>query len=270
VAEDKAQENRLRRLATQRGFRLRRCGTADRSWDACFQLVDAGTDAQLAQPEYEGTLNQIESYLKRHTGSYPRVKKGGQSTPNNMEYPMPIGTKKAKMDAIAMLKTDHRRVEALFEAYEKARAERKARIAKEICQELSIHTTLEEEVFYPALQGKIDEEDMLDEAYVEHDGAKMLIAELMDGSPKDGFYDAKIKVLCEQIKHHVREEERRGDGIFVQAARADVDMEKLGNRMQTRKYQLLQEINTRGLPRPTTRAMRGSRVIKGAPVEAVE
>ena len=81
---------------------------------------------------------------------------------------------------------------------------------------------------------------MLDEAHVEHDGAKVLIAELMDGSSKDEFYDAKVKVLSEQIKHHVREEERRGDGIFAQARETDVDMDDLGARMMARKQELLQ------------------------------
>lgn len=181
---------------------------------------------------------------------------------------MALKKKNSKMDAIAMLKADHRKVDALFEAYEKDKGARKAAIAKEICQELIVHATLEEELFYPALQGKIEEEDMLDEAHVEHDGAKVLIAELMDGSPEEDFYDAKVKVLSEQIKHHVREEERRGDGIFAQAGKTDVDMEELGDRMQERKLVLLQEIKTGGLPRPTTRAMRGAKLNKGERVAA--
>ena len=109
---------------------------------------------------------------------------------------------------------------------------------------------------------------MLDEAHVEHDGAKVLIAELMDGTPEEEFYDAKVKVLSEQIKHHVREEERRGDGIFAQAVKTDVDMDELVDRMQERKLDLLQEIKTRGLPRPTTRAMRGAKLNKGERVGA--
>jgi len=131
-----------------------------------------------------------------------------------------------------------------------------------------VHSTLEEELFYPALQGKIEEKDMLDEAHVEHDGAKVLIAELMDNAPDEEFYDAKVKVLSEQIKHHVREEEKRGDGIFAQAGKTDVDMDELGDTMQERKLDLLQEIKTRGLPRPTTRAMRGAKLNKGERVGA--
>ena len=181
---------------------------------------------------------------------------------------MPMKKKNAKMDAISMLKNDHRKVEALFEAYEKGKGERKAKIAKEICQELIVHSTIEEELFYPALEGKIEEEDMLDEAHVEHDGAKVLIAELMDGTPEDEFYDAKVKVLSEQIKHHVREEEKRGEGIFAQAVKTDVDMEELGDRMLGRKMDLLQEIKAKGLPRPITRAMHGAKLVQGERISA--
>ena len=166
-------------------------------------------------------------------------------------------------DAIAMLKADHRKVEQLFESYESAKGDRKDRIAKEICQELIVHSTIEEELFYPALQGKIEEEEMLDEAHVEHDGAKVLIAELMDGSSKDEFYDAKVKVLSEQIKHHVREEEKRGDGIFAQARETDLDMDELGAQLMARKQELLQQISARGLPRPITRAMHGAKLEHG-------
>src|SRR5262249_25589987 len=126
-------------------------------------------------------------------------------------------------DAIALLKADHRAVEALFAQYEKARGQaQKATLAEKICLELSVHTTIEEEIFYPACRGEI-EDDVMDEAYVEHDGAKLLIAELMAGSPDEAFYDAKVKVLSEMIKHHVKEEEQR-DGMFAQAKKADVDL----------------------------------------------
>jgi len=171
-------------------------------------------------------------------------------------------------NAISMLKADHRKVEELFESYERAKGDRKDKIAKEICQELIVHSTIEEELFYPSLQGKIEEEEMLDEAHVEHDGAKVLIAELMDGSSKDEFYDAKVKVLSEQIKHHVREEEKRGDGIFAQARETDVDLDELGARMMARKQELLQQIKARGLPRPITRAMHGAKLEHGERVAA--
>src|SRR5262245_56743691 len=110
---------------------------------------------------------------------------------------------------INLLKGDHRAVEALFEQYQKESAEqKKAALAQEICKQLIIHTMLEEEIFYPACREHIDS-DPLDEAQVEHDGAKVLINELLSGSPKDQFYDAKVKVLAEEIRHHVQEEEKR-------------------------------------------------------------
>src|ERR1043166_5723283 len=118
-----------------------------------------------------------------------------------------------KMDAISLLKGDHRKVEELFETYEKARdAARKQKLVKQICMELSIHTTIEEEIFYPACTGQVEDKNLVEEAYVEHDGAKVLIAELMSGDPENEFFDAKVSVLSEMIKHHVKEEEKRSEG----------------------------------------------------------
>jgi hemerythrin superfamily protein len=109
------------------------------------------------------------------------------------------------MDAIALLKADHRKVEELFEKFESARGEAtKQKLAQQICMELSIHARIEEEIFYPACTGQIEDTELLDEAYVEHDGAKVLIAEIVASEPSDQFYDAKVKVLSEQIKHHVK------------------------------------------------------------------
>ena len=122
-----------------------------------------------------------------------------------------------KMDAIALLKDDHRKVEGLFAEFEKASGDgRKQKLAQQICLELSVHATIEEEIFYPACEGKV-EEDLLKESYVEHDGAKMLIGEILAGEPSDEFYDAKVTVLQEQIEHHVGEEEQRLEGLFSQA-----------------------------------------------------
>lgn len=164
-------------------------------------------------------------------------------------------------DAIALLKADHRKVEKLFEDFQKARgSSRKAALVQQICTELTVHTMIEEEIFYPACRGKI-EEDTLDEAYVEHDGAKMLIAELMDSAPDEAFYDAKVKVLSEEIKHHVHEEEMRSEGMFAQAREAGLDMDALGEQLRTRKEQLIAQFETTGLPTQRTRSM------KGAPVE---
>ena len=140
-----------------------------------------------------------------------------------------------QQDAIALLKQDHRTVEELFEQFEKASGEgRKQKLAQQICLELSVHAMIEEEIFYPACEGKI-EEDLLKEAYVEHDGAKILIAQIIDGDGQtDDFFDAKVKVLQEQIEHHVEEEEKRLEGMFSQARKAGLDMEALGLKLAER------------------------------------
>jgi len=143
-------------------------------------------------------------------------------------------------DAVALLKADHRKVEDLFTQYDAARdAGQKATLAKQICTELIVHTKLEEELFYAACREKEAEHDDLNEAQVEHDTAKVLIAELMSGRPNDEFRDAKVKVLSEYIKHHVGEEEEPSAGIFAKAQEAGVDMSALGQKIQARKSQLL-------------------------------
>jgi hemerythrin superfamily protein len=143
-----------------------------------------------------------------------------------------------KPDAVALLKADHRKVEELFKAFEKAEgASSKQELAEQICMELKIHTIIEEEVFYPACEGKV-EEDMLKEAYVEHDAAKVLIAQIEEASPDAEFYNAKVKVLSEEIEHHVEEEEKRLEGLFAQARKAGLDMVELGQELAKRKSEL--------------------------------
>ena len=160
------------------------------------------------------------------------------------------------LKAIAMLKADHRKVEGLFKRYEKSKSESvKARLARQICLELSVHTSIEEELFYPAVAGTVDEE-IHDEAYVEHDGAKNLIAELLKGSPEDDFYDAKVTVLSEMIKHHVKEEEQPG-GMFSQARKDHIDFDDLARQMKARKAELLAKMKSDGVPLPVTRSMKG-------------
>ena len=175
-------------------------------------------------------------------------------------------SKSAKLDAIALLKADHRKVEGLFESYEKAKtANVKAKLAHQICMELSVHTTIEEEIFYPGVKGEV-EADKLDEAYVEHDGAKMMIAELMAGSPVDEFYDAKVKVLSEEIKHHVKEEEQR-NGLFAQAKNGDADLRDLGHRLAARKHALIAEYKATCIPTPETRSMVGAKPRVGSTID---
>ena len=174
-----------------------------------------------------------------------------------------------KPDAIAMLKADHRKVEDLFEKFEKAKGSAaKKSLVEEICAELSVHTMIEEEIFYPACTAKI-EEDLLKEAYVEHDGAKVMIAELLASNPGEDFYDAKLKVLSEEIKHHVKEEEHRSDGMFTQARAAGLDMDALAERMAARKEELLADFKANGLPTPKTRSFTGHKLRQGEPVAAV-
>src|SRR5215213_5000464 len=161
---------------------------------------------------------------------------------------------KAK-DAVALLKQDHRTVEDLFAKFEKASGDgRKEKLAKQICLELSVHAKIEEEIFYPACEGKV-EEDLLKEAFVEHDGAKVLIAEIMAGEPSDEFYDAKVKVLQEQIEHHVEEEEKRLEGLFSQARSAGLDMDMLGAELAARKTELTEQFETGGIPKPELKTM---------------
>jgi hemerythrin superfamily protein len=163
------------------------------------------------------------------------------------------------MDATHLLAEDHRKVEGLFEQFEKAGGDgRKEKLARQICTELKVHSMIEEEIFYPALRGKISDDD-LDEAYVEHDGAKLLINEIEAGRPDDEFYDAKVKVLQEQIEHHVEEEEKSRGNLFQQARAADVDLEALGRQMAARKEELMRLAEAEGLPpaQPATMTTEG-------------
>jgi hemerythrin superfamily protein len=156
-------------------------------------------------------------------------------------------------DAIALLKEDHRAVEKLFKEFESARGEgRKQKLAKQICLELTVHTMIEEEIFYPACDGKV-EEDLLKEAYVEHDAAKLLVAEIegADGQ-SDDFFDAKVQVLSEQVEHHIEEEEKE---LFPQVRKADLDLKELGAKLEQRKRELLKEFKASGVPEPELKTM---------------
>jgi hypothetical protein len=128
---------------------------------------------------------------------------------------------------------------------------------------------IEEEIFYPACQGKIEDDDLLEESYVEHDGAKVLIAELLDSEPDAEFYDAKVTVLSEMIKHHVKEEEKRSEGLFAQAKEAGLDTQALGERLLERKQALMEEFQHGAkLPPPHTRSFTGHELVQDHPVNA--
>ena len=165
-------------------------------------------------------------------------------------------TESKPRDAIALLKEDHRKVEELFKAFEEAKGEgRKERLAREICLELSVHTALEEKIFYPACDGKVDEE-LLNESYVEHDAAKVLIAEIDAAmGESDKFFDSKVKVLQEEIEHHVEEEEKPKSGLFAQARDADLDLGALGERLAARRSELRADYEKAGIPKPELTTM---------------
>ncbi|MES2932419.1 MAG: hemerythrin domain-containing protein [Pseudomonadota bacterium] len=142
-------------------------------------------------------------------------------------------------DAITILTGDHEKVKSLFEQYE-ALSDRsiatKKKLATQICTELTKHATAEEEIFYPAVRAaNRDNQDLIDEATVEHASAKDLISQILDMDPGDELFDAKVKVLSEQIDHHVREEE---DEMFPKARQANLDLVTLGQEIEARKAQI--------------------------------
>jgi hemerythrin superfamily protein len=159
-------------------------------------------------------------------------------------------------DAVALLTADHRAVEQLFEQYQGTEEQtEKSQLAHKICVELTVHSMLEEELFYPACRDKGVEHDALDEAQVEHDGVKLFVSDLMSNSERAPFYDAKVKVLGDMVKHHVAEEERAGDGIFAKASAAGVDMSALGQKIGQRKPQLMAEVQSPDFRPPPVRSL---------------
>lgn len=144
-------------------------------------------------------------------------------------------------DAIALLRADHALVEDLFSQFEKARdSARKQTLATRICMELKIHTTIEEEIFYPATREALPKtEDLLDEAKVEHDSAKELIAQIENGEPEDDLWEAKVTVLSEYVKHHVKEEQNE---MFPQVRKSKIDLKALGQQLKDRKEQLMEQM----------------------------
>jgi hemerythrin superfamily protein len=143
------------------------------------------------------------------------------------------------IDAVALLTQQHREVEEMFERFEKMtdRAKvSKKKLADEICNALIMHTTIEEEIFYPATrEASEDTEDMVDEAVVEHASAKDLIAQIMEMDPGDDLYDAKVKVLSELVEHHVEEEEKE---MFPKTKQLKLDMQALGQEMKARQQEI--------------------------------
>jgi hemerythrin superfamily protein len=143
-----------------------------------------------------------------------------------------------RTDAVALLKADHRQVEKWFGQFKSSKsASRKNELASNICTALRTHTTIEEEIFYPAFLKAAKDKPLHHEALVEHAGAKKLIEEIAQSNASDDFFDAKVKVLSEMIKHHVKEEEQP-DGMFAEARKSKMDLEEIGRKLQVRKQQL--------------------------------
>ena len=147
-------------------------------------------------------------------------------------------------DAIALLTADHKTVKGLFKEFEQLTKkddvdEQKAQLVRQICNELTVHAQVEEELFYPAVREAIDDDDLMDEADIEHASAKDLIAQLQDLEPGDDHYDARVTVLGEYVDHHVKEEEGE---MFPKARKADVNTAELGEEIAERKQELKAEL----------------------------
>ena len=139
-------------------------------------------------------------------------------------------------DATALLKADHKLVDGLFKEFEATRSDQKKKeIVNKICKELTIHAQVEEEIFYPAVQKALNDHELVPEAYVEHGSLKVLIAGLKGFEPNGDIYDAKVKVLSEYVKHHVKEEEKE---MFPDVKASRLDTAELGAKIAERKSQL--------------------------------
>ena len=147
-------------------------------------------------------------------------------------------------DAVKLLMADHKEVKGLFAQYHKlidadAGADKRQALAQQICAMLTVHATVEEEIFYPAARTALDDEDMLDEAEVEHASAKELIAQIESMGADDDLYDAKVTVLGEYIDHHVKEEEGE---MFPKCRKSAMDLGALGEELDARKAELTEEM----------------------------
>jgi hemerythrin superfamily protein len=175
------------------------------------------------------------------------------------------GSTDSPRDAIALLKQDHRTVSALFEEFEKADEEEQSAIAQRVCQLLTVHATIEEELLYPAAKQAFEdeeEEDLVNEAEVEHGSAKELIAKIEGMSSGDEHFKATVKVLGEYIKHHVKEEEGQ---LFPQLKKTELDLKELGGQLSERKYALMEQMGIEAEEPPATQRKRASgRSTRGA------
>ncbi len=169
--------------------------------------------------------------------------------------------RKSSQDATQILTADHKKVSKIFADFEKIKdddSERKQALVKMVCDELTVHAQIEEEIFYPAMREALKEkdEDLLDEAEVEHESLKRLIETLRSSDPDDHLYDANVKVLSEYVKHHVKEEQ---DEMFAKARKVKgLDLKQLGEELTARKMQLMDEYGMEAEETPAARKRSGT------------
>jgi hemerythrin superfamily protein len=182
----------------------------------------------------------------------------------------PTRANDAPRDAVALLKQDHRMVEALFGEFEDAEEQEQAQLAERICNMLTVHAQIEEEIFYPAAKDALEDEediDMVHEANVEHATAKDLIAKIEGMTPDDEAFEATVKVLSEYIKHHVKEEENE---LFPAVKKTDLDLKAMGEQLAERKFALMEEmgIEEEEPPAPQRKKASGKSASRGSASKA--
>jgi hypothetical protein len=181
----------------------------------------------------------------------------GRRTQSRSRSGGPANGRNGSQDAIALLKADHREVEGMFGEFEKTNSDsRKQDLAERICTALKVHTIIEEEIFYPAFLEATDDKDIHHEAEVEHEAAKHLIGEIEAAGPDDDYFEARMSVLSEMIKHHVKEEEKRG-GMLAEAKSSDMDLAALGEQMLKRKTEAMGQMDGAGMRSRMPRGARG-------------
>ena len=160
-----------------------------------------------------------------------------KSSTNSKPKPLKGNTNKSE-EATALLKADHKLVDSLFKEFEATKSDKKKKqLVDQICKELTIHAQVEEEIFYPAVQKALKDHELVPEAIVEHSSLKELIAAVKGVEPDGDMYDAKVKVMSEYVKHHVKEEEKE---MFPEAKDTSLDMFELGAKIVLRKEELSQ------------------------------
>jgi hemerythrin superfamily protein len=211
-----------------------RAAAAQRLPNACCRLAAA------ARPRWKPLTGFRRMGCSAAGGPPPPSKGPPMTTARKTAKP----AAKPKNDAISLLIEDHKQVRALFKDYEKlqkddAEDEQKQELAEQICALLTVHTMIEEEIFYPAVREVLEEQDLLDEAEVEHASAKDLISQIQEMEPDEDLYDAKVTVLGEYVEHHVKEEESE---MFPKVKKAELDLNELGQQLLERKQELLAEL----------------------------